>query len=231
VKIKVADEVWIATALLHREHPEREAFRVSEIVARIDQEGLHRPRRPGVQVHASLHCVANKEPNPATYRMLYEAPEGGRRLFRAGDSAHPARQGKIVPRPEDIPAAYHDLLRWYHEVYNQAGSGEQKAGAPPAEYRAAASVGSRLIRETGPTNGSYDWRERIVVDPAILVGKPVVKGTRLAVAFIVDLLACGWSEAEILRNYPGLSHEDVMACLAYASAVLQAEQVFSLRAG
>ena len=44
------------------------------------------------------------------------------------------------------------------------------------------------------------WQERIVIDPDILVGKPVVKGTRLAVEFIVDLLAQGWSEAEILRN-------------------------------
>jgi uncharacterized protein (DUF433 family) len=192
-------------------------------------EGQHR-RRP-VQVHASIHCVANKEPNPATYRMLYETPEGGRRLFRGGDVAHPARQGKITPRPEDIPAAYHDLLRWYREVYNQAGSEGQQGAAPSAEYHDAAAAGGRLIRETRPENGPHSWRERIIVDPAILVGKPVVKGTRLAVAFVVDLLACGWSEEEILRNYPGLSHEDIMACLAYASAVLQAEQVFALRAG
>ena len=65
-----------------------------------------------------------------------------------------------------------------------------------------------------------DWRERIVLDPEILVGKPVVKGTRLAVEFIVDLLAQGWSEDNILRNYPGLTVEDVRACLSYASTVL-----------
>ncbi len=75
-----------------------------------------------------------------------------------------------------------------------------------------------------------NWQDRIVVDPEILVGKPVVKGTRLAVAFIIDLLAQGWAEAEILRNYPGLTHEDVQACLAYASDVLQAEKVFPLAA-
>ena len=72
-----------------------------------------------------------------------------------------------------------------------------------------------------------NWQDRIVVDPRILVGKPVVKGTRLAVEFIIDLLAQGWSEAEILRNYPGLTREDVQACLAYASAVLQDEKVYS----
>jgi uncharacterized protein (DUF433 family) len=73
-----------------------------------------------------------------------------------------------------------------------------------------------------------NWQDRIVVDPDNLVGKPVVKGTRLAVEFIIDLLAQGWSEAEILRNYPGLTQEDVQACLSYASAVLQAEKVYPI---
>jgi len=55
-----------------------------------------------------------------------------------------------------------------------------------------------------------------------------VRGTRLAVEFIIDLLAQGWTEAELLRNYPGLTHEDVQACLNYASATVQAEKVYSL---
>ncbi|MDP9379453.1 MAG: hypothetical protein M3Q29_04755 [Chloroflexota bacterium] len=70
--IKVADEVWIAAALLHREHPDRPDFSIAEIVDRVAQEGLHKPLRPGVQIHATLHCVANKRPNPGTYRMLYQ---------------------------------------------------------------------------------------------------------------------------------------------------------------
>ncbi len=73
-----------------------------------------------------------------------------------------------------------------------------------------------------------DWQERIVIDPDILVGKPVIKGTRLAVEFILELLAQGWSEADILSNYPGLAVEDIRACLAYASAVLHAEKVYPL---
>jgi uncharacterized protein (DUF433 family) len=71
-----------------------------------------------------------------------------------------------------------------------------------------------------------DWQERIVIDPDVLVGKPIVKGTRLAVEFIIDLLAQGWTEDDILRNYPGLTHEDVQACPGYASAALQAEKVY-----
>ena len=61
------------------------------------------------------------------------------------------------------------------------------------------------------------WQQRIVIDPEILVGKPVIKGTRLAVEFIVGLLAEGWSEQDILDNYPGLTSEDIKACLAYDS--------------
>jgi len=72
--------------------------------------------------------------------------------------------------------------------------------------------------------------ERVIIDPEILVGKPVIRGTRLAVEFIIDLLAQGWPEAEILRNYPGLTHEDIQACLSYASALLRAEKVYPLPA-
>jgi uncharacterized protein (DUF433 family) len=75
-----------------------------------------------------------------------------------------------------------------------------------------------------------NWQERIVVDPEILVGKPVVRGTRLAVEFLVGLLAQEWSEQEILSNYPGLTHEDVLACLAYAEDRLRSERVYPLSA-
>ena len=73
-----------------------------------------------------------------------------------------------------------------------------------------------------------DLLKRITIDPNILVGKPVVKGTRLAVEFIVDLLAQGWSEPDILKNYPGLKREDVLACLTYVSEVLHAEKVYPI---
>jgi len=75
---------------------------------------------------------------------------------------------------------------------------------------------------------ALDWQQRIVIDPNNLVGKPVVKGTRLAVEFIIDLLAQGWSEEQILSNYPGLTGDDILACLAYASAALRDEKVYPL---
>ena len=67
------------------------------------------------------------------------------------------------------------------------------------------------------------WDERIELNPDILTGKPVIKGSRLAVEFIVDLLGQGWTEDEIIRNYPTLSSDDIRACLQYASAALQDE--------
>jgi uncharacterized protein (DUF433 family) len=73
-----------------------------------------------------------------------------------------------------------------------------------------------------------NWQSRIAIDPQILDGKPVVRGTRLAVEFIVDLLAHGWSETDILKNYPGLTREDILACLAYAAESLRAEKVYPL---
>jgi uncharacterized protein (DUF433 family) len=73
------------------------------------------------------------------------------------------------------------------------------------------------------------WEDRIAIEPTVLVGKPVVKGTQLAVEFIIDLLAQGWSEAQILDNYPGLTSEDVHACLSYASAALRDEKVYPLQ--
>jgi uncharacterized protein (DUF433 family) len=73
-----------------------------------------------------------------------------------------------------------------------------------------------------------NWQQHIVVDPAVLSGKPVVKGTRLAVEFVLGLLAEGWNEAEILRNYPGLSREQILACVAYAQERLSDEKVFAV---
>jgi len=57
---------------------------------------------------------------------------------------------------------------------------------------------------------------RIVLDPRILAGKPVIKGTRLSVEFVIGLMADGWTEAEILHNYSEITRQDVAACLTYA---------------
>jgi len=72
------------------------------------------------------------------------------------------------------------------------------------------------------------WQHRISVDPDVLVGKPVIRGTRIAVEFVVDLLGRGWTTEQILHEYDHLSPEDIQACLAYASDVLKSERVYLL---
>ena len=115
-KLKVADEVWIAAALLHREHPDRSDFATEEIVERVRNEALVQPVSPGVYVHISQHCVANRRPYPNRYRMLFETSAGRRRLFRDGDPYHPERTGaKTTPERDEIPEEYRKLLDWYHE--------------------------------------------------------------------------------------------------------------------
>lgn len=71
---------------------------------------------------------------------------------------------------------------------------------------------------------------RIAIDPKVLRGKPVIKGTRIPVYLIVELMASGMSEAEILKEYPDLSREDVRAALQYASKVLRQEEVIPIEA-
>lgn len=73
------------------------------------------------------------------------------------------------------------------------------------------------------------WAEHITSDPAVLGGKPVVRGTRLAVDFILGLFASGWTHEQVLGNYPALSPESLQAVFAYAAEVLHEEIVVPVR--
>lgn len=115
--IKVADECWLALAKLTRNHPRRPSFTVREIVEQARREGAHPELRPGVQIHAHLHNVANLPPNSARYRMFYRMNDGSVRLYRPGDRHHPERTGKICPYRRDFPARYHQYLDWYEQEY------------------------------------------------------------------------------------------------------------------
>lgn len=74
------------------------------------------------------------------------------------------------------------------------------------------------------------WQDRITADPKVLVGKPVIKGTRIAVELVIDLLAAGWTQEQILDSYPNVTVDDIRACLAYAGELLHSEKVFPLEA-
>jgi uncharacterized protein (DUF433 family) len=100
---------------------------------------------------------------------------------------------------------------------------------------ASADRDSGIASHTGSSNVSLEKRSgqstmiehsRITLAPEVLAGKPVVRGTRLSVEFVIGLLADRWSEADIVGNYPGVTHDDIIACLAYARDTLSSERVF-----
>ena len=122
--ILVADETWVALAMLHRQYPGRQSFSAREILDQVKREHAFPELRPGVQVHIHQHNVANLEPNPARQRMFYRLDDDSLRLYRPGDPAHPLRKGKMAPKRTELPAKYHYLLDWYESEY--CGETQQK---------------------------------------------------------------------------------------------------------
>ena len=119
MNMKVSDEVWIATALLHWEQPSRTSFEASEIRDRAQALHPGEPLRAGVNPHLYLHCVANLPPNTATYRMLYRLPDKTLRLYRSTDRCDEGRaKGRTTPNESDLPANYRSLLSWYRQEYD-----------------------------------------------------------------------------------------------------------------
>ena len=74
-----------------------------------------------------------------------------------------------------------------------------------------------------------DWRSRMVADANVLVGKPVIKGTRISVELVLDLLAAGDTHEQIQHQYDHITVEDIQACLAYAGEVVRSERMFAVR--
>ena len=145
-RLKVADQVWIATAMLHRAHPDRNDFTVSEIVNQVKTSRLSDEYRHSIRVHALQHCVATLPPNPGAYRMLTSTGPSTRRLFRTGDATAPGRKGKVTPHRYEIPAAYHELLDWYASAYDV----KRQAGSAPDPLLSLRSSGHRLWADERP---------------------------------------------------------------------------------
>ncbi|MCF7989165.1 MAG: DUF433 domain-containing protein [Thiohalocapsa sp.] len=73
-----------------------------------------------------------------------------------------------------------------------------------------------------------DWKARIAVDPEVLVGKPVIKGTRISVELILDRLADGWTQEQIIESYPRVTREDILAAIAFAAEVFREEEYVAI---
>jgi uncharacterized protein (DUF433 family) len=76
---------------------------------------------------------------------------------------------------------------------------------------------------------NMNWSERIVSDKTVLLGKPVIKGTRISVEFILERLADGWTEEKILQSYPHLKREDIQAVFAYINDCVKDGLIVELR--
>jgi hypothetical protein len=133
IDVTCAVEVFLATALLHREKPERSDFTIQEIVNRAGKENITGEMRSGVNVHASQHCVANRAPNPAKHRMLFATGKHTRRLLLPGDEIHDGRTGKIFPEVDNVPEKYLTLLEWAKERYKQGLAAASQWALDPDE--------------------------------------------------------------------------------------------------
>jgi hypothetical protein len=149
VDLKVADQVWVAAALLHTEHPGQFDFSKQEIRERAEMENPEGAGRPGISQHISTHCVASKKPSPARHRMLTRTGTGRRRLFRSGDKYHPLRaEGNVTPSREDLPEKYHHLLDWYEAKYYRPAEGSQaREQARGASAETLLKLMGRISRE------------------------------------------------------------------------------------
>jgi uncharacterized protein (DUF433 family) len=76
-----------------------------------------------------------------------------------------------------------------------------------------------------------NWQDYIVADPKVLTGKPVIRGTRLSVDFLLGLFAEGWSETQVIENYPQLSKESLHALFAFSAECMRDEAIYPLKSG
>jgi uncharacterized protein (DUF433 family) len=70
-------------------------------------------------------------------------------------------------------------------------------------------------------------QSRIILDPSVLSGKPIIRGTRISVDLVLELLASGGDDSTIIKEYPGLCREDILACIKYAQEIIRSERVYS----
>ena len=122
--LKVADEVFLVVAILHKENPDQVDFSVQEILDKADLLLLSGKIRPGIQIHVRQHCVANKAPNPGNYRMLFETGKSRRRLILKSDPVHIQRSGKIFPDLKDVAPEFIPLIEWAMHRYDSSDERE-----------------------------------------------------------------------------------------------------------
>jgi hypothetical protein len=117
--VKVADELFLIVALLHREQSERRSFSIPEVLARAWREGLsgQRSDQKSLKQHAYEHAAANIPPGQGKYRLVFRETDNSIRLLKRADYVDPRRNGKLWPLLDEIPERYHDLVKWAKKRY------------------------------------------------------------------------------------------------------------------
>ncbi|HEY4358668.1 MAG TPA: hypothetical protein VGN16_23175, partial [Acidobacteriaceae bacterium] len=127
--VKVADELYLILALLHRENPERESFTIAEIMSRAASEGLggSRSDQRSLRQHAYEHAAGNVPPGKVggRYRMVFRDSDNRVRLLRTSDEVHPDRHQKWHPDRSEVPPKYHELLDWAAQWQSSAQSDQE----------------------------------------------------------------------------------------------------------
>ena len=111
--------VWLATALLHRDNPQSDAFSAKEIFNKVKQLNLLSVSDSTINMHITSHCVASGKESPDRHRKLTRVRTGWYRLFKEGDLFHETRSiGQIAPLAGMLPLRFKDIVDWYDAQYN-----------------------------------------------------------------------------------------------------------------
>ncbi|HET7204973.1 MAG TPA: AbrB/MazE/SpoVT family DNA-binding domain-containing protein [Terriglobales bacterium] len=206
--MKVADEVWVATAMLHRERSDVPDFAVDEVRERAQKESWGKDLRPGFYQHLSYHCVANKRPNPSSYRMLFETFRGRRRLYKPEDLCHPGRQnGKMRPNKGDLPPEYRQLTDWYDDVYSKLPGNGNRAAAKLQQESLESSPPSLTEGMCGDMFGvSLLGRDgQIVIPESLRQELGIREGTRVTISRVGDQLLLQPITEKFLSSLRGIA--------------------------
>lgn len=162
--------------------------------------------------------VSKKDDAGETSRQSSVEPKGAHLKFHGADFVITASGTveRIFPDPEAFKAlGPSEALTRYIE-----------GRSAPADGEMLQAPSSSMVNSS--RSHAMNYRARIVADAKVVAGKPVIKGTRLSVDFILSLLAQGWTESEILENHPNLEREDLRAVFAFVQACLAEEEYIAL---
>jgi uncharacterized protein (DUF433 family) len=184
------------------------------------REGALRHAEVGGEQRSGVAAISGSGIRPSVRTAVFGGDgvyqSGAPRSMKMGTIASPWRYD--AARQNYAAACVHSQI--ILAFTTAAGSNREILASPRAPGSSNVSLGKRSGRST------MTEHPRISLAPGVLAGKPVIRGTRLSVEFVIGLMADGWSEADILGNYPGVTHEDIIACLAYARDTLSSEKVF-----